>query len=144
MSTEVDDCRAGPDRGGWAFACRGVVRGDEVVLGALGDGVAGMIRAGLVMLAEPVIVVVGNVPMSPPMVVGPVLVMPEPARTANPSAVPSGTALTAAAAPPTRTRSIPVRNTARTAVAHRLRDRRRVASDWRLWVVEMVIFGLRL
>lgn len=39
---------------------------------------------------------IGNVPISPLIVVGPVFVMPEPARTAKLSAVPSGTAIDAA------------------------------------------------
>ena len=46
----------------------------------------------------PVMDVVGNVPMSPVIVVGPVLVMPWPARTAKLSAVPRPTAVGAATA----------------------------------------------
>ena len=42
------------------------------------------------------IVVVGNVPKSPLRVVGPVLVMPEPARTTKLPAVPRGTGVAAA------------------------------------------------
>ena len=49
---------------------------------------------------SPVIDVVGYVPMSPETVVGPVLVMPAPARTAKLSVVASGTAIAEAPAVP--------------------------------------------
>ena len=52
----------------------------------------------IVRLPLPVIEVVGNVPMSPTSVVGPVLVMPAPARTAKLSAVPRPTEVAAACA----------------------------------------------
>ena len=48
-----------------------------------------------VMSDSPVIVVVGNVPISPVIVVGPVFVIPAPAKTANSSAVPRPTLVAA-------------------------------------------------
>jgi hypothetical protein len=52
-----------------------------------------------VSVAVPVIDVVGNVPMSPLRVVGPVLVIPAPAKTAKLPVVPSRTGVAAASAP---------------------------------------------
>ena len=52
-------------------------------------------------MSKPVIVAVGKVPMSPVIVVAPVLVIPDPARTAKPSAVPSPTDVAAWALPAT-------------------------------------------
>jgi hypothetical protein len=66
-------------------------------------------------------VVVGNVPMSPVMVVAPVLVIPEPARTAKLSAVPRVIGLTAACDPPASESISPIalKPTAATAVKAR-------------------------
>lgn len=48
------------------------------------------------MVPNPVSECVGDDPVSPLMVVAPVLVIPEPARTANCPAVPNGTTVAAA------------------------------------------------
>src|SRR5579864_9548946 len=69
------------------------------------------------MLEAPTTVVVGYVPRSPLTVVGPVLVMPAPARTAKLSAVPRGTEDAAAAAPLTSVSNSPSTNRPHKAVA---------------------------
>jgi hypothetical protein len=91
--------------------------------------------------AVPVIVVVGYVPRSPVMVVGPVLVIPAPARTAKLSAVPSGTAVAAAPAPLTSDTSIPSTNSIAMVVVHVARERKRLAPGRRIRI-ESFIFGL--
>src|SRR5277367_1701329 len=96
----------------------------------------------VVTLAEPVNVVVGYVPRSPLTVVGPVLVMPAPARTAKLSAVPSETAVAAAEAPATRVSRIPSRTAASGTIAHRFGGRERLVRD-EDFGVERVIFDLR-
>ena len=71
---------------------------------------------------KPVLLVVGNVPTSPVIVVGPVLVMPAPARTANGPAVPRPTGpLVAAVAAPARNADEPSRVRARRTGAAALR-----------------------
>src|SRR5664279_1365673 len=57
----------------------------------------------IVIDLSPLIDVVGKVPISPVTVVGPVFVMPAPARIAKLSAVPSGGGVGAASAPPAHT-----------------------------------------
>jgi hypothetical protein len=54
---------------------------------------------------------VGYVPISPPRVVGPVLVIPAPARTAKGSAVPSPTAVASAPAVPAGKTRMPTEKT---------------------------------
>jgi len=76
-------------------------------------------------------------------VVGPVLVMPEPARTAKLSAVPSGTAVAAAAAPPTSVTSIPSANSANRAAHPAARERKRLTPGLRL-KMESVIYSVSL
>jgi hypothetical protein len=96
-----------------------------------------------VTVSDPVTVieVVGYVPISPLIVVGPVSVVPAPARTAKLSAVPSGTDVAAAAAPPTSVTSIPSTNNATRAVAHAARERKRLAPGRRS-KIESIMFGL--
>src|SRR5579864_7995709 len=91
------------------------------------------------MLEAPTTVVVGYVPRSPLTVVGPVLVMPAPARTAKLSAVPSGTEDAAAAAPLTSVSKRPSTNRPHSAVAPKTRRRLNIERV----MVDLLQLGLR-
>ncbi|NEA31744.1 hypothetical protein [Streptomyces sp. SID13031] len=81
----------------------------------------------IVIVAVPVIAGFGKLPMSPVRTVGPVLVIPAPARTTKLSAVPSGTT-TAAAEAVSPVASRPAEETANAAATASMLRRSRAAT----------------